>query len=484
LETKAIVNPEWRGGGAMPQSKFELTIEQATSALWKPAGDSPRFASMTAIRDNHYDFVVACHKTWKHWHQKAVREILFFDGFALAEKTDPMGPQAEEFANYNRAVWRRINDAIVWSIFGGERHVIKRLCLYRPRTFLSESNASEAMGTVAALNSEPLSIAIWNDATSCVDIGDVLFVKDGRVPVPEFIELKGGNVNSEIVEIAQLNGAERESRLQAFREKYGKNGLKQFERVLRQKKIADQALDLLLDERGTDPVTGYPMEVVSLPHVPETYDEHLNRVLLEAIDRHSEVLELIDGCLWLYASADPSCNRHQAAHRFHQQLVSRGVCESATTKRRLPRWDRDRIVPLGATFAQPVAKPLFIRPLDARVIASVTYGALMFKAYLYIDWKRFATVIHDAGARFTWGSDKEMRRARAMPTHVRPPIFGGKLPIVYVGDVKMFITDPAIVQMLFDGIAPRSIAKSLIAHAEHLKQATVRSEGKDTEAGS
>ena len=142
----------------MPKSKFELTIEQVAIALRKPAGDSPRFASITAMCDNRHDFVLACHRTWKHWHQEAVREILFFDGFALREKSHPIGPEAEEFANYNRAVWRSVNDAIVWSVFGMQRHVVKRLCLYRPRTFLSESNASVAMSTVAALNADPLSL--------------------------------------------------------------------------------------------------------------------------------------------------------------------------------------------------------------------------------------------------------------------------------------------------------------------------------------
>jgi hypothetical protein len=221
------------------KTSSELTIDQASTALSKPAGDSPRFSSIATIRDNHQDFVRACHKTWKRWHEEAVEQILFFDGFALRDKSHPIGPEAEEFADYNRGVWRSINDAIIWSVFGAKRHIVKRLCLYRPRTFLSESNAAAAMSTVATLNADPLSLAIWNDASSCVDIGDVLYIKDGRVPHPQFIELREGRVNSEILEIAQLNGAELEARLRKFQERHGKSGMKQFHRVLRQKQIGD-----------------------------------------------------------------------------------------------------------------------------------------------------------------------------------------------------------------------------------------------------
>src|SRR5205814_499021 len=134
-----------------------------------------------------------CNKTWKKWHNKAIEEILVYDAFAVREKSHTIGPAAVEFANYNRATWRRVNDAIIWLLMGAQRHVVKRLCLYRPRTFLQENNATSAMSTIAMLNSDPMSIAIWNDATSSVDIGDVTYLK--RVGADQelwFLELKEG----------------------------------------------------------------------------------------------------------------------------------------------------------------------------------------------------------------------------------------------------------------------------------------------------
>ena len=110
------------------------------------------------------------------WHDEAVRQLFFHEGFLLREKTHPIGRGMKELSEYNRAVWRRVNDAIVWSLFGGQRHRVKRLCLYRKRGNLSESNPESARAALAEINARPMSIAIWNDATSCVDIGDLTVI--------------------------------------------------------------------------------------------------------------------------------------------------------------------------------------------------------------------------------------------------------------------------------------------------------------------
>ena len=108
-----------------PEDKIRLAIV----ALQTPAGSSERFSSLKAIQQNHEAFVIACHDTWKKLQGTATKEIFYFDGFARREQTHPIGRGTAEFANYNRAVWRRVNDGIVWSIFGAQRHVVKRLCL-------------------------------------------------------------------------------------------------------------------------------------------------------------------------------------------------------------------------------------------------------------------------------------------------------------------------------------------------------------------
>jgi hypothetical protein len=55
--------------------------------------------------------------------------------------------------------------------------------------------------------------------------------------------------------------------------------------------------------------------------------------------------------------------------------------------------------------------------------------------------------------------------------------------VVHVGEAKMSLTDPSLVQMFFDGITPRTVAKSMIAHAQHIKESGAnRAAGADAES--
>jgi hypothetical protein len=104
--------------------------------------------------------------------------------------------------------------------------------------------------------------------------------------------------------------------------------------------------------------------------------------------------------------------------------------------------------------------------LSVDAIASTLCGDLRFKVMLYIDWNRFDTLCNDAGASFSLLGGKAARRARSMRSNVRPPLVSGRLPQIKVEDVRMSVTDPSLVRMLFDGTTPQTVIKSMIAHAE------------------
>jgi hypothetical protein len=454
----------------MAHKPLEGRIEAITRDLKTPAGDAEAFSSPERIIANRGEFVLRCHETWKRLHLEAVQGLFFFEGWLRREKTNPMGPPAEEYGKYNKLVYRRINDAIIWSVFGLQRHVVKRFCLYKPRPALLESNPDSVYAALDAFNADPMSLAIWNDATSCLDIGDLTVIKDGLRPEPEFIELKDGEVNAEILEVLALVGEERSGRFEAFKAKRAKSGLDQYNRVLRQRKTGEQAIELLLNERGVDPATGLEARIVDIQVEQESYDIDLDRVLLKALTDHSEVIELVAGCIWVYANADPEINRHQAPLRFLDFLSKHISAAHYAGIRKPAAQDRDRIVPLNWGFHHPVSIPIFLRSLEASAIAATIWGGLQHKVMLYIDWGRFATLCTGCGVTFALAGGKAVRRARSMPANVRPALINGQLAQIEVENSRMEVTDPALVRILFDGTTPQTIVKNIIAHSEILKQ--------------
>jgi hypothetical protein len=443
----------------------EELIEQAATELAKPAGDAKRFASLASILKHHPEFVRRCHKTWKKWHGQAVRQLLFHEGFLLREKTHPIGHGTREFGEYNRAVWRRVNDAVIWSLFGGQRHRVKRLCLYRKRGNLSESNPEHAMAMLAEINARPMSIAIWNDATSCVDIGDLTVISDGRRPVPRFIELKAGTVNAAISELLRAEGERRDVAVEAFKAKYGKKAVHQLNRVLRQKQISDQALELLIKEKGVDPVTGYQISVTETTVAPQTYDETLATILNTALTTAGEVIECVDGCLWIYANGERRWNWRKSTLRFLACLDERVPGFSDLRQANRPHWDRDKVRRLSTGVYHPLARPLYLRTLPPAQIASLTLGVLRENVMLYLDWTCFGQLIQKAGGELKWGSPRDVGRARAMHPGLRPPIIGGRLPQIHVGEAIEHVTDPNLIEMFFDGVTPWSMAQIIVGFA-------------------
>lgn len=447
----------------MEQMALEETYVQVAKELTQPAGASPRFSSSEQIAKNHDDFVLECHKTWKKWHIEAIRQILFFEGFAKAEKERPTHRLALEWVAYNQALWRRVNDTLIWTVMGCQRHLVKRLCLYRPRPSLTDSNPSVALDFLGKVNSSDFALAIWNDATTCVDVGDLTVVPDGRHPQATFLELKEGAVNEAIAELlVGVNSADLKSRVEVFEAKYGKKGAAQLRRVLNQKVKSDQAMDLLNKETGIDPVTGRHMRVIEVSAELTKYDDALGWVLKASLDRRTAVTEVVDGCVWLYANADKRLSLDELRNEFSALLAQRIAGFSQAANKRRPSDDRNRIASLSEGFYHPLALPLFLRNLDPSIVGAVAYGDLMFRVLLYIDWASFGNVVRQEGADFNWSSIKDGRRARALRRNERPSVIDGRLGLIRAENGDFAVTDPMLVQILFDGLKPRTAIKHTI----------------------
>lgn len=446
----------------MNKTNPKLIIEKFSAEIIKPAGDAVEFSTIESIINNRKEFVIQCHRTWKKWHKEAVMQLLIYDAFARREKEFPIGPVVESFGEYNRAVWRRVNDAIIWTLFGMKRHVIKRLCLYRTRTYLSESNATSAMAIIDILNKDPNSYAIWNDATSCVDIGDITYIQNGISPQPQFIEIKDGKVNAEIIKLLQKENPEYLAGLGPFSQKYGKKGMDQISRFLRQKKVGEQMMTLLRDEKGTDPVTGQEIKVIESKSENRTYDDILNTLLKESItSKDREVFQSVDDCLWIYVNANENIGVHECRRRCIDKLSEALAYNKKSLNAKRPAWDKDRIVCLNDGLPVHVAKPIFLREIDSNIIGEIVYGKLMFRVYLYLDWIKYGEMINNMGAKLIW-SEKEARKALSKKASMRPVIIAGKVPQIDIGSASLPIQDPNLVEIFFDGVMPTTMAAKII----------------------
>jgi hypothetical protein len=203
------------------KSEIDHQICVAIKAFRKPAGDDPRFQSMEGCLANREEFITITHNVYKAIHYDSINHIHVADGFLSACKKTKCPSVKTKIAHEYRNLWRRLNDAIVWQMLGQQRHLIKRLTLYRDHGYLVQQNPDSIRRALETINAEPLSLGLWTDATSCVDVGDILQVdrKTGKISI---LEVKEGSVNDEIFKLPPCPHA-----IHLFVEKHGQKGLKQ-----------------------------------------------------------------------------------------------------------------------------------------------------------------------------------------------------------------------------------------------------------------
>jgi hypothetical protein len=106
---------------------------------------------------------------------------------------------------------------------------------------LIESNPQSVAAVLDDINKDPQPIAIWNDATTFLDVGDITARRNGSKDL-DFVEIKQGDINRAILGLNEAMILHRragepekaEAALDAFYAKYGRSGFMQLMRVIKQ----------------------------------------------------------------------------------------------------------------------------------------------------------------------------------------------------------------------------------------------------------
>jgi hypothetical protein len=229
----AELRPPLRYDGLSMSDGFTVPIQDELPTLIrmlrKPAGDDPRFASLKEINANFPAFTQAVHSTWKYLHGRSLDEILKIEEIISSAPRTKLPKGFGWYLERTTKLWRRINDAIVWSLVREHDHVIRTVCHRKGRPRLTDANPVAIRKLLVNINADPQSIAIWSDATSCVDVGDVV-CRSFSGGLNGFLEVKAGTMNDRIIELMEVKGASEDimAAITDFADKYGPKAVKQF----------------------------------------------------------------------------------------------------------------------------------------------------------------------------------------------------------------------------------------------------------------
>ncbi len=429
--------------------------------LREPAGDDPRFASLEAIEANRQAFTEKVHATWKYLHGRSLDEILAIEEILSSGRREKLPKDFVWYLERTTALWRRINDAIVWALVRHQDHVIRTVCHRKDRVRLTDANPTALRRFLDQINEDPLTIAIWSDATSCVDVGDVL-CRSFSGKLDGFFEVKEGTMNDRILELMRVKGSPEEisKEIVAFADKYGPKAMKQLDRVVKQRERYNQYMDIIDDDRGFDPRRQAEVTIQDSSTQLESYDRELQ--LAVDASEHTSALRCIDHCLWVYIDRDNSKGPTAKIADFERELTK----ESPITL----KWFREHFganepfepVLLEGNLTCPEAIPLFLRQLEPETVRDILIGNLMFSVFLFVDWSELARIVTDLGAQLTWSTAKKGRSQRTRPKPQRLLTIGDRIPRVQASDGRYVEGFSKIYRVLFEGITPTSVAAQYI----------------------
>jgi hypothetical protein len=128
---------------------------------------------MELIAQNYDTFQAICHAVWKEIHIHSIDAIVTMESLLFPERRKLMPPAMLFYFERCIQIWRRLNDALIWVLLGSQDHVIRTVCHRKERPQLASANPGPMRKLLENLNADPKSIAIWTDATTCVDVGDI-----------------------------------------------------------------------------------------------------------------------------------------------------------------------------------------------------------------------------------------------------------------------------------------------------------------------
>jgi hypothetical protein len=287
---------------AEPSSKpipLQDELPEIIESLRKPAGDDPRFTTLEAIAANRRVFTENFHATLKTIHNRSLDEILALERIVSSDARKKMPAGMVWYLRRCLTIWRRINDAIVWVLLGCKDHVIRTVCHRKDRPQLATANPDAIRNLLNSLNSDQMTIAIWSDATTCVDLGDI-FCKSLSGKPTGFFEVKQGAMNDKIFELMKVKGAPDEivAEIETFATTNGPKAMKQLERVVRQRQHYNQIMDIIDEDGGYDPRREAEITIGESTTQLQSYDKELQTILETAAEE--PLLRCIDRCLWVY----------------------------------------------------------------------------------------------------------------------------------------------------------------------------------------
>lgn len=403
------------------------------------------------------EFLKSCNKGFKIAQNLIVNKTIYYQNLEKKNKVElkkvrNLKEKNLELKIYNTItiiqnrlqILKHIADGIVWQIIGGQIHIARRLHTQtKGSKILTESNIKNAVEIANKINIDENKFALISDLTTIVQIGDLLIRDKYRFGV---MELKDGEVNKEVERIINelksnnINFNDLKSNLSA-------KTIDQINRVIKQEKKLLNAIEVINNDKGTDPVGSG--EIIVYTPVKEIEKYHLELSKLETdIRTKNWSYTIIDRCL------------HIGFYKITFIQLSDNILKEILKE----ETNNYIIIDLRQIIYQ-VSEPLFGKSLSPELVLNILTGEVKVLIGLNVD--KMIEYFNLLGLESRWMTKKETMRAKESTPRKGILEVNNKAISVKAKDGKENVLMWGIFsKIFFDSITPKSIAESFLYRNE------------------
>ena len=456
-------------------NKFEDELREIYVFAFEYGKNTVGLVSPKDSREKRKKFICACHEGYGLAQEKMTENIISIEKELKELKNELKRVRRErrvediektnsriELLNQRVVVLKKIADSLGWLFMGFEGWIIRRHYLGTEKAHLVDSNISSARKAVEQIRREPLCFALICDLTTCFQICDLIEMDFSNIEEPKItlIELKEGEMNKKVLDTLDSYSVTKCARaLYIFREIEGKEALAQLTRVVKQHYRMAEVDNIVKTGKGKDFRTGREIKIPDKYYIEDNYFKEFND-MVRLCRKEKVVVKCIDDCLFvgmfdMETFKRPELIKFMFKHVIYHLLNKGERCRldgednGALDEIRKIGNESYEMVDLRMGFNVPIAKPLYLWPIDKEVIFDIIFGRIVVLSYLDVD-----ILLENASMM---GLETDWTKTQPGWSDYFTRI--GKRPFIKKGKEKIILGDIALVKILFEGIRPTSIVK-------------------------
>lgn len=421
--------------------------------------------------EKYKEFIGACHKGYALAQKEIINRLIpieqklrsYSSELRTAKQSKKSGDIKRieiqiEALSYMRLLLRKIGDALGWMIMGMEPWKIRRFYAGKKMGYLDGSNIESTMQIVEQINREPLKFGLICDITTCFQVCDVIEIDASNIRKPKisFVEIKEGKMNEKVMDMLKEYSITKCDRaLYFFGRVYGTDAIKQLFRVARQQLRVAEAQRILKTGKGRDILTGKELNIEDKYYIEEDYYEVFDEIIKMCRSEGNSIV-CIDDCLYIgmfardkfpYSYLDFQHAIYHLLNPGEECPIEEGNKPEEELKRVMAQ--KYRVSDLRMGFRVPLARPLYLWPIDKDIMMDIIFGRKV--VFSYLDFDRLFKVASVMGFETGW-------------TKIRPGITDyftrmGKRPFFKKEGTTIEMGDVTLGKIQFDGVRPSSVLK-------------------------